>query len=105
MNVLSAAQVGEPDKCIQQIHNMQAECRHAIERSQDVSKQAYERWKGENPSFHVGLSVWLEVMNLSTDEPPPKLASKCHGPFKIMDKLSDLTVMGLGFLGVSDRGH
>ena len=35
--------------------------------------------------------MWLEATNLSTDEPSPKLASKRHGPFKIKDKLSDLT--------------
>ena len=35
--------------------------------------------------------MWLEVTNLSTDEPSPKLASKRHGPFEIKDKLSDLT--------------
>ena len=35
--------------------------------------------------------MWLEATNLSTDEPSPKLTSKRHGPFKIKDKLSDLT--------------
>jgi hypothetical protein len=39
----------------------------------------------------VGLSVWLEATNLSTDEPSPKLASKHHRPFRITEKLSDLT--------------
>ena len=34
---------------------------------------------------------WLEVTNLSTDEPTLKLASKWHSPFKIKDKFSDLT--------------
>jgi hypothetical protein len=73
-----------------QIHDMQAECKCTIKRSQDVSKQAYDRWKGVNPGFQVGSSVWLEAMNLSTDEPSPKLASKHHSPFKIAEKLSDL---------------
>jgi hypothetical protein len=90
-NVPSAAQMGEPDECIQQIHDTQAECKHVIERSQDILKQAYNRWKGTNPGFRVGSSVWLEATNLSTDEPSLKLASKCHGPFKIMEKLLDLT--------------
>jgi hypothetical protein len=90
-NVPSAAQMGELDKHIRQIHDMQAECKHVIERSQDISKQVYDRWKGMNLGFQVGSSVWLEAMNLSTDEPSLKLASKCHGPFKIVEKLSDLT--------------
>jgi transposase InsO family protein len=75
-NVPSTAQSGEPDERIQRIHDTQAECKHAIERSQDISKQAYDKWKGNNPGFRVGSSVWLEVTNLSTDEPSPKLASK-----------------------------
>jgi hypothetical protein len=62
-----------------------------IEQSQEVSKWAYNHWKQENPSFTVGDLVWLEATNLSMDEPSLKLASKCHGPFKIKEKLSDLT--------------
>jgi hypothetical protein len=89
-NVPSAAQSGEPDERIQWIHDMQAECKRAIERLQDISKRVYDRWKGDNPGFRVGLSVWLEATNLSTDEPSPKLASKRHGPFKVAEKLSDL---------------
>jgi hypothetical protein len=30
-------------------------------------------------------------MNLTTDEPSPKLSSKQHRPFQILDRLSDLT--------------
>jgi subtilase family serine protease len=75
-NVPSAAQLGEPDERIQRIHNTQAECKRAIERSQDISKQAYNKWKGDNPGFRVGSLVWLEATNLSTDEPSLKLASK-----------------------------
>jgi hypothetical protein len=47
-----------------------------IERSQDISKQAYDRWKGENPGFSMGSSIWLEATNLSTDKPSPKLVSR-----------------------------
>ena len=87
----SAGQSGESDERICQIHETQEECKRAIERSQEISKRAYDKWKNENPGFEVGDSVWLEATNLSTDEPSPKLTSKQHGPFKIKDKLSDLT--------------
>ena len=90
-NVLSAAQSDKPDEWIQQIWDAQDECKHMIKQSQEVSKQAYDKWKGENPGFKVGDSVWLEVTNLSTDEPSLKLVSKHHGPFKIKEKLLDLT--------------
>jgi hypothetical protein len=89
-NVPSATQSGETDKRIQWIHDMQAECKHTIERLQDISKRAYDKWKGDNPGFRVGLSVWLEATNLSMDEPSPKLASKRHSLFKVAEKLSDL---------------
>jgi len=51
----------------------------------------YNRWKGDNPGFKAGDSVWLEATNLATDEPSPKLTSKHHSPFLIKEKLSDLT--------------
>ena len=76
---------------IRRIHEAQEECKRAIERSQEISKRAYDKWKRDNPSFQVGDSVWLEATNLATDEPSPKLASKHHGPFRIKDKLLDLT--------------
>ena len=90
-NVPSARQSDKSNKQIRQIHETQEECKHAIERSQEILKQVYNRWRNENPGFKVGDLVWLEATNLSTDEPSPKLASKRHGPFKIKDKLSDLT--------------
>jgi hypothetical protein len=90
-NIPSAAQSGEPDERIRQIHKTQVECKCAIEKSQDILKRVYDEWKGDNPGFRVGSSVWLEATNLSTDEPSPKLASKQHGPFKVAEKLSDLT--------------
>ena len=90
-DVLSAAQPDEPDKQIQRICDTQEECKCAIEQSQEISKQAYDKWKGENPGFKVGDLVWLEATNLATDEPSLKLVSKHHRPFEIKEKLSDLT--------------
>ena len=91
MNILSAAQSDEPDKWIQQICDTQEECKCAIEQSQEILKQAYNKWKGKNPGFKVGDLVWLKATNLVTDEPSLKLVSKHHRPFKIKEKLSDLT--------------
>ncbi len=90
-NIPTAGQAATPDERIQRIHDVQSECKCAIERSQEISKHAYDRWKRNNPGFKVGHLVWLEVTNLSMDEPSPKLASKHHGPFRILEKLSDLT--------------
>ena len=89
-NVPNAAQSSDLDERIQRIRKTQEECKHAIERSQEVSRRVYDKWKGDNPGFVVGSSVWLEVTNLSTDKPSPKLACKHHGPFKIKNKLSNL---------------
>ena len=91
MNIPSTGQSGESNEWIRRIHETQEECKRAIERSQEISKRAYDKWKNENPGFKVGDSVWLEATNLSMDEPSPKLVSKRHSPFKIKDKLSDLT--------------
>ena len=90
-NVPTAAQSDTPDEQIERIHEVQAECKHAIEWSQEVSKRAYDQWKHDNPGFQSGNLVWLKATNLATNEPSLKLTSKCHSPFHIKDKLSDLT--------------
>jgi transposase InsO family protein len=90
-NVPMAAQSNPPNVCMQWIYDVQAECKQAIERSQEILKQAYDRWKHNNPGFQVGDSVWLKATNLATNEPSPKLVSKWHSPFRIKDRLSDLT--------------
>jgi len=90
-NVPMAAQSDPPDKCIQWIQETQAECKWAIKQLQEISKQAYDRWKGNNLGFKAGDLVWLKAMNLTTDEPSLKLTSKRHSPFLIKEKLSDLT--------------
>jgi len=69
----------------------QAECKWVIKQSQEISKQAYNRWKGDNLGFKAGNSVWLKATNLTMDEPSLKLTSKHHSPFLIKEKLSDLT--------------
>jgi len=90
-NVPTVAQSNPPDERIQWIQETQAECKQVIEWSQVISKQVYNRWKGDNPGFKAGNLVWLKATNLTMDEPSPKLASKCHSPFLIKEKLSDLT--------------
>ena len=45
-NIPNVAQSSDPDKRIQWIHETQEECKRAIERSQEVSKRAYDKWKG-----------------------------------------------------------
>ena len=90
-NVPSATQSNKPNKWIQWICDAQEECKCTIEWSQGVLKRVYDRWKGKNSGFEVGDSVWLEASNLSMEKPSPKLVSKHHRPFKIKEKLSDLT--------------
>ncbi len=48
-NVPTVAQSGPPDERIWWIHEVQEECKHAIEQSQAISKQVYDKWKHENP--------------------------------------------------------
>ena len=75
-NIPMAAQSNTPDEQIKQIHKVQAECKHTIERLQEVSKWAYDKWKHDSPGFQSSDLVWLEATNLATDKPLPKLTSK-----------------------------
>ena len=41
--------------------------------------------------YQKGDLVWLEGTNLKTTHPTAKLAPKRHGPFQILEHLSDVT--------------
>jgi hypothetical protein len=62
-----------------------------IEKSQEAQKKAYDRWKGNPPTFKPGDKVWLETTNLSTDRPSPKLDWKRIGPLTVRERISPLT--------------
>jgi Chromo (CHRromatin Organisation MOdifier) domain len=41
--------------------------------------------------YHSGQKVWLEAKNLPLQYRSPKLAPRCHGPFKIIREISPVT--------------
>ena len=54
----------------------------------ELQKCAYDRGRLETPEFNVREKVWLESINLSTDQPTKKLAALRLGPFPILEKIS-----------------
>ena len=75
------------DKRMDRIHQMRSRAQEAITKAQDVMKQ--KRGTNYKP-FDVNDRVWLEATNLRTTNPTAKLAAKRLGPFKILNKVSDV---------------
>ena len=75
------------DKRMDRIHQMRSRAQEAITKAQDVMK----RKRGTNyKPFNVNDRVWLEATNLRTTHPTAKLAPKRLGPFKILNKISNV---------------
>ena len=52
--------------------------------------KAQESWikHCDMPKYKTGDLVWLEGHNLRLSQPTPKLAPRCHGPFKVVQVMS-----------------
>ena len=51
------------------------------------AQQSWVKHK-DTPKYMEGDLVWLEGQNLCLSQPMPKLAPRCHGPFKVIQVMS-----------------
>ena len=82
----SPDQVVEFPTRLQAIHEVQARCQLALDRSQERYKRYADRQR-DNLEFTVGDKVWLESYNLSTDAPSKKLGAKRLGPYEVLERV------------------
>ena len=74
-----------------ELKNMTLEQRHEDTlRMQKNAKEALNQRAHDLPpdQYHVKDKVWLDAKNLSLLHASVKLASKCHGPFQILQQIS-----------------
>jgi hypothetical protein len=66
--------------------------KEARERAQQSMIKAQQSWisRKQAPTFQEGDLVWLEGRNLQTVQPAAKLAPKRHGPFKVIQVMSEV---------------
>ena len=66
--------------------------KEARAQAQNLMIKAQKSWiKHRNtPKYKEGDLVWLEGKNLRTTQPTPKLAARCHGPFKVIQVMSPI---------------
>ena len=64
--------------------------REARVQAQNLMIKAQKSWVKhcDTPKYKEGDLVWLEGKNLCTAQPTPKLAARCHGPFKVVQVMS-----------------
>ena len=66
--------------------------RKATEKRKQAKEALNEAAQATPPDSHqIGDKVWLEAKHLALPYQTPKLAPKCHGPFKIIKKISPVT--------------
>ena len=64
--------------------------RKSLEKAADEMKKFADRKRRPTPIFHVGDKVLLDASNYPSIRPSKKLAERRYGPFKIIEKISDL---------------
>ena len=66
--------------------------KQARKRAQELMLKAQKSWVKykDTPKYQVGDQVWLEGRHLHTNQPTAKLAPRRHGPFKVVQVMSDV---------------
>ena len=66
--------------------------KQARKRAQELMIKAQKSWvkHKDTPKYQVGDQVWLEGRHLRTNQPTAKLAPRRHGPFKVIQVMSDV---------------
>ena len=66
--------------------------KQARKRAQELMIKAQKSWvrHKDMPKYQVGDQVWLEGRHLRTNQPTAKLAPRRHGPFKVIQVMSDI---------------
>jgi hypothetical protein len=87
---INTSAVPKADELASQIQQLHQEIHSALRLSQEQTKEYYDKKHDKNPEIVEGSQVWLDAKNLSTTAPSKKLADKQLGPFRVVQKLSDL---------------
>src|SRR6201996_3066092 len=66
--------------------------KQAQKRAQELMIKAQKSWvkHKDTPKYQVGDQVWFEGRHLRTNQPTAKLAPRRHGPFKVIQVMSDV---------------
>ena len=66
--------------------------KQAQKRAQEPMIKAQKSWvkHRDTPKYQIGDQVWLEGRHLHTNQPTTKLAPRRHGPFKVVQVMSDV---------------
>jgi hypothetical protein len=72
---------------IQELNDARREAHVSHKIAQTVMQTQHDKYRLEEPSWKPGDLMWPEGKNLKTQYPTAKLAPKCFGPFKILEKI------------------
>lgn len=74
---------------LEQLQHVHEELTAVMMLAQEKQKRFYDERHDKAPTFIVGDRVWLEVTNIMTSRPSPKLAARQLGPYTITEVISE----------------
>ena len=83
--------VPSAEQFFKDLEESREEARKALHKAANEMKKYADRKRGPIPDYQVGDKVLLDASNYPSIRPSRKLSERRYGPFKIIEKLSDLT--------------
>jgi len=87
----SSNRVPAVDNKIDRIHETFKEIQNNLSRSKEQQKKCFDRHRCHGHKFKIGDRVWLLSKNIKTARPCKKLDHTKIGPFKIIEKINEVT--------------
>ncbi|EGX43835.1 hypothetical protein AOL_s00212g2, partial [Orbilia oligospora ATCC 24927] len=69
---------------VQQMSELQEVLRMEINRAAQIQQEQANKRRRPSPDYKEGDHVWLDMRNIKTARPCPKLSNKMEGPFQIL---------------------
>jgi len=83
--------VPSAEEFFKELEEAREQARKALDKAASEMKKYADRKRGPLPKFEIGDKVLLDATNYPSIRPSRKLSERRYGPFKITEKLSDLT--------------
>jgi len=78
------------EEFVKGLQQAREQARLSLEKAAEQMKKFADRKRRPTPIFKIGDKVLLDASNYPSERPSRKLSEKRYGPFKIIEKISDL---------------
>ena len=78
-------------KFAERMAEIREEAASALIRAAELMKRYYNKKRQPDPGYKAGDLVLLDGRDLKIDRPAVKLSDKLYGPYKVLDKVGNLS--------------